>query len=373
MSCCRLPFLLLFSLMICSSGCTCSGSSGSSKGPKDSGPAKPAQDAGSKDAQSKDSGPVQDAGTDLYDGCPGPLPFDPAPGCVHPKVEKSCANGWCRIPAGCFWLGSPPDEPMHGAYEETLTPVTLTRAFEMSDHEVTQGEWVQAGFQNPSYFGPAPTGNGQCASADCPVENVNWYEAASYANRLSELHSPAYKPCYELVGCTGEPGQKMTCQDAKVTAATVYACEGYRLPTVSEWEYAARAGAKTAFYSGPISTKTYPGDCVGKDPCLEPVAWYCMDSELRTHPVRGKSPNDWGLFDMLGNVEEWTMDWFDGLGYGGSPITDPTGPEQGDQGRVLRGGCYKFWASTCRAASNFVLYPNERTETMGIRLVRTLP
>jgi sulfatase modifying factor 1 len=307
----------------------------------------------------------------LFDTCPGPVAFESGAECSHPAVAPECADGWCRIPAGCFLMGSARSEPVHGAYSETQTQVTLTHIFEVMDHEVTQGEWTAAGFPNPSGMGPA--GTGACADPDCPLENVTWFEALAFANRMSELHDPPLPACYRLSGCTADVGSGMACGGVVVAAASIYECTGYRLPTVAEHEYATRAGTTTSYYSGPICMVTDPRECLGADPCLEPIGWYCWNSEGRTHRVREKVPNGWGLYDMLGNVAEWVNDEFDGLGYGGEPLVDPSGPTRDGRERNSRGGAVNHWPYLCRAAANFGLPPATRGEILGLRLARTLP
>ena len=104
-----------------------------------------------------------------------------------------------------------------------------------------------------------------------------------------------------------------------------------RLPTEAEWEYAARAG----------STATLYGD-------IDSIAWYANNSGSTTHPVMQKQPNEWGLYDMLGNVWQWTADWYTGQ-YGGGGETDPKGPTSG-QRRALRGGSQGVGPSNLRAS-----------------------
>ena len=137
---------------------------------------------------------------------------------------------------------------------------------------------------------------------------MNLWEALRYANHLSEAHDPPRTPCYELSNCTGELGDGFRCEAVEATSTSLYECEGYRLPTEPEWEYAARAGTRTAFYSGDITVKDA---MVGASSCyrddnLDPIAWYCDNSGNSTHPVARKEPNGWGLFDVLGNAMEMT-------------------------------------------------------------------
>ena len=265
------------------------------------------------------------------------------PNCVHPEVIKSCSNGWCRIPAGCFTAGSPTDEMAHGAYSEVQNQITFTRAFEIQQYEVTQGQWEGAGFYNPSSFGP--NGNGQCTSTDCPLENINWYEAIAFANRMSELHDPPLPACYSLDGCTGEVGKGMVCEAVTVNAETIYKCTGYRLPTMYESEYATRAGTTTAFYAGDITRYTLLAEC-NVDANLDRIAWYCQNSQDKTHTVGQKEPNSWGLYDVAGNVSEWVDTQFNGRNSGTEPVTDPTGPSDVPDRHALRGGAWTTPAMT---------------------------
>ena len=141
-------------------------------------------------------------------------------------------------------------------------------------------------------------------------------------------------------------------------------CQGYRLPTEAEWEYAARAGTQTAFYTGEI-TQT---DCDTVDPNLNAAGWYCGNAGGATHPVGQKQPNAWGLYDMHGNVWEWVHDW-DG-DYPAGDAVDPLGPAAGDN-RVRRGGLWLSDAQYARAAFRNSLNPdNGSANALGFRPAR---
>jgi formylglycine-generating enzyme required for sulfatase activity len=298
-------------------------------------------------------------------------PLPTFPGCEYPAVVKDCKNGWCRIPAGCFSMGSPQGLWSRGvALGETPVPVTLTHAFEIQQYEATQSEWTKAGYTNPS--GPGTNGAADdCLSADCPVGNVSWQEAAAYANYLSEHAGLAH--CYALEGCTGAAGAGMTCNKVTTTAASVYECPGYRLPTEAEWEYAARAGALTSFYAGEISRQVDDATCY-KDEVLEHIAWYCNNSGKSTHPVGQKEPNAWGLYDMIGNAGEWTSDR--------GPVPRVEGPKTDPGGALLLegdaptqyAGCLPIaWAPVCRIPVHIGVGAQGGGTSLGFRLVRTLP
>ena len=226
------------------------------------------------------------------------------------RSSASVRTGFAEIPAGCFVMGSPEDEWGRGQTREQRVNVTLTRPFVVQKYEVTQKEWMAAGFANPS--GKMADGTGDCLDATCPVGNVTWFEAAAYANLSSERNLPPLPPCYELDGCTGTTGTGMKCTSASTATGSVYDCAGYRLPTDAEWEYATRAGTRSAFYSGDITVIGTIGEC-HPDQNLLRIAWYCSNSGGATHPVGQLEPNAWGLHDVSGNAAEWVNDVSTGL------------------------------------------------------------
>jgi formylglycine-generating enzyme required for sulfatase activity len=236
--------------------------------------------------------------------------------------------GYKLIPAGTFTMGSPLTEvgrePFLGSVgSEVQHTVTITRDYWLKQTEVTQGEFLALMGFNPSGF-PA------CGSS-CPVEMVTWYDAVDYVNALSRAEG--------LPECYGGTGENRT--------FVGLSCLGYRLPTEAEWEYAARAGTLTSTYNGDITV----GETCNADPALSPIAWYCADgAPYSPRPVGGKQPNAWGLYDMLGNVSEWTHDQFALLGAGA--VTDPLGsPGGAGVGTpTCRGGSFSYEATFSRAA-----------------------
>ncbi len=202
---------------------------------------------------------------------------------------------------------------------------------------------------------------------------MTWWQALEFANMLSAAHDPPLQPCYVLQGCTGTMGHHRVCTGVTANAPTVYECEGYRLPTEVEWEYAARAGTSTAFYGGDIVSSQ--NEACPDDANLDPIAWYCANAGLLTHPVAKKAPNAFGLYDMLGNAYEWTGSDFTSYAWGDAALKDPGGMVDDGPEKVFRGGGYNITPTGCRAA-NRVIAPDVSLPTMagpggGFRLVRS--
>ena len=273
---------------------------------------------------------------------------EPEPTVTPRPTSSGAPGGFVRISAGSFQMGSPRSESGRD-YDETQHRVTITRDFYLQAHEVTQGEWRSLMGNNPSRFS-------SCGD-DCPVENVNWWEAVAYANALSRREG--LQECYTLAGCgSTDPGEDMECSSVSFVGLD---CRGYRLPTEAEWEYAARAGTTTAWYCGSSES------CVGR------IAWYDDNAGGRTHPVGEKAANDWGLYDMSGNVWEWVWDWYDSDYYSSSPSRDPAGPRTG-QNRGHRGGSWNYFARNVRSAYRSVSAPGSRgNRFIGFRLARSAP
>jgi len=126
----------------------------------------------------------------------------------------------------------------------------------------------------------------------------------------------------------------------------------YRLPTEAEWEYAARGGTSSPYYAD-----------------REEIAWYDLNSQGRTHPVGLKQPNSFGLYDMLGNVQEWCSDWDNSKYYSNSPPVDPPGASSG-RFREHRGGTWYSIAERTRVSARWGNYHYWKDEITGFRVCR---
>jgi formylglycine-generating enzyme required for sulfatase activity len=235
------------------------------------------------------------------------------------KISNSIGMEFVYVPPGTFLRGSPSSEPGRKS-DENHQWVTLTNGFYMQTTEVTQGQWK-------AVMGVTPLHLRRC-NDNCPVERVSWNDAQEFIHKLNKLGGS----------------------------------HNYRLPTEAEWEYAARAGSRTAFANGEISIL----GC-GYDSILNEIGWYCGNSTVYPHhPVAQKNPNAWGLYDMHGSVSEWCMDWYGD--YPPGSVTDPIGPSIGTE-RVLRGGGSTDDARTCRSANRISLRPDIVFDYIGFRLV----
>lgn len=204
---------------------------------------------------------------------------------------------------------------MGAAMPSNAAPVHVVtlRAFAIGKYEVTQGEWKAVMGSNPS---KAVT----CGDT-CPVESVSWHDAQEFVKRLSAKTGKAY-----------------------------------RLPSEAEWEYACRAGGRHDY-------------CGGDD--ADRVAW-AGDTYGSPHPAGQKQPNIWGLYDMSGNVWEWTQDCSH-ASYAGAPADGSSWEDAGEcASRILRGGSWLSGPQYSRATLRFSFKPSFRTGDFGFRVVRVL-
>jgi formylglycine-generating enzyme required for sulfatase activity len=245
-----------------------------------------------------------------------------------------------HIPGGTFNMGSPANEANRNN-DETRHQVTVT-SFYMSKYIVTQEEYEAIMGTNPSRF--------KQEGVKMPVENVSWFDAIEFCNKLSE--SEGLTPVYTITGTENER-----------TVTWNRDGNGYRLPTEAEWEYACRAETTTTFNTGNNIT-TNQANYDGKSPYNNNPAGLYMRS---TTPVENFEANAWDLYDMHGNVWEWCWDWYGN--YVTSPQTDPTGPASGTY-RVLRGGSWFDGGRNLRSAVRFSYYPGNRNYFFSFRVVR---
>ena len=301
---------------------------------------------------------------------------DDTHGPLHCSNGHWAPRGFEYVPVGRFMMGGASGEE---ANTQARHAVSITRAFFLQSHEVTQEEWHSVMRTEPSRF----LG---CGSR-CPVERVSWYEALVYANELSKRHR--LEECYDFevlqgvnnlgAGCIDrvdlECAGQLRLHDIDFVGLD---CQGYRLPTESEWEYAAS-----------YASDDFSDSASGED-ALRAAAWFRSNSDVDdtggqecsrwsrgarvtrcgTHPTGSKTANGIGLHDMLGNVSEWCWDRF-----GPYPTTlasDSTGPSSGPH-RIFRGG---HWGNDRRYVDRTFRFhdvPTRRHAGVGIRLARSAP
>ena len=213
------------------------------------------------------------------------------------------------LPGGQFMMGSAQGNP-----DERPPHRVQVGGFLMDKFEVTHDRFGQAQLPNPSHWQDNPKK---------PVERVRWRDAKQYCNERSLLEG--LKPCYD------EKTMDWECD---------YAANGYRLPTEAEWEYAARAGTDGPYDFGPADK-------------LRQYAWFNANADQKTHPVGGKKPNHWGIYDLYGNVSEWCEDIYRPAYDPETSAVDPHGPANSgkDVKRVIRGGSWKSSPEACRTTA----------------------
>lgn len=243
--------------------------------------------------------------------------LEPDPGTT--TVDSTTGIKLAYIPSGTFLMGSPeseegrdPARPRH----ETQHQVTLTKPFWMGTNQVTNAQYrcfVEAtGHREPKYWDDS-----RYNLPNQPVLGVSWDDAVAYANWA-----------------------------------------GMSLPTEAQWEYAARAGTRTCYWSGDSESD------------LARVGWYTGNSDSIMQAVGEKPANPWGLHDVHGNAWEWTADWYGD--YPSSSQIDPTGPDSGSH-RVIRGGsCFNI-AKGNRVAGRGESVPFARGSYCGFRVAKAIP
>ncbi len=212
-----------------------------------------------------------------------------------------------KCPAGSFTVGSPVGEIGRDNSFETQQHITFEKDFYIGKYPITQEQYKAIMGNNPSKF----------SGATNPVEQVSWFDAVKFCEKLNEL-TVSSRPA----------GFKFT------------------LPAEAYWEYACRAGTTTSLNSGKNIT-TDLGSC----PNIDEVAWYRGNSGKKTHPVGLKKPNNWGIYDMHGNVYEWCLDQ--------NPY---------DSHKSIRGGSFFMDPDACRSAATCYFAPEVTEVHVGFRV-----
>jgi formylglycine-generating enzyme required for sulfatase activity len=260
------------------------------------------------------------------------------------------------IAAGSFQMGSNDGE----SDEKPVHKVNITQDFGMGRYEVTVGEFRQ--FVNATgYRTEAEKGDG------CYIyKNGWWWSSKDWSKeRDANWRNPNFSQNdnHPVVCISWNDAQAYTKWLSKQTG------KKYRLPTEAEWEYVARAGTTTKYWWGNTASHEYAN--YGADSCCSGLA-KGKDRWEYTAPVGSFAPNQFGIYDTVGNVWEWTQDIYSSDYYSKRIYSDPTGPSTGSY-RVYRGGGWFFTAPYCRAAYRGSLSPGDRFSYLGFRLLRKEP
>ena len=220
-------------------------------------------------------------------------------------VTNSVGMEMVLLPGGQFTMGSRPDEKGR-AHDEFAHEVIISKPFYIASTEVTQKQWKEImGFENCNFRGDS-----------LPVEKVSWQQAMEFCRKLSEKEN-----------------------------------KNYALPSEAQWEYACRSASQDSFAGS--------GN-------LDEMGWYFNNSENTTHAVGTKKPNDWGLYDMHGNVAEWCLDNYE-KDYPQEQVTDPAGPAEGKY-KVFRGGAWSHFDRAARCGARSCAPASYQLKYVGFRV-----
>jgi formylglycine-generating enzyme required for sulfatase activity len=258
------------------------------------------------------------------------------------EITNSIGMKLQLIPAGSFMMGAVQGDNDAEDNEKPQHRVEITKPFYIGVYEVTQAQYEAVIGDNPSTF----------KGSDRPVETVSWIEAVEFCRKLTEKEGGSY-----------------------------------RLPTEAEWEYAARGGVegekyvwgdeKTPLVNGVKHANVADESIKNSEfyewlkPVYDDSGYFAGydDGYAETSPVGSYAPNNYGLYDMAGNILEWCSDWAIGDYYSISPLKDPTGPSSGES-RIVRGGCWYNYLRDLRTSYRSTCRPDERLFSIGFRVVR---
>ncbi len=250
-------------------------------------------------------------------------------------METTLNDGMILVEGGSFLMGYDRGD----VFEQPVHKVSLS-SYYISPYEVTQGLWhqVMGGSINHQRAKMKPAGKLKGEGWTHPMYFVSWFEALEFCNKLSELNH--LNPCYTI------DGERVSCD---------FTANGYRLPTEAEWEFAARGGIKGrgTLYAGSSS--------------IDEVGWYQYNSTAHSWEIGMKKPNELGLYDMSGNVNEWCWDSF--CLYSELELVDPAF-EGCMEYRVYRGGAWSHNGDYSRVTYRMADLPQTRMNNLGFRIAR---
>jgi sulfatase modifying factor 1 len=290
------------------------------------------------------------------------------------------------IPAGEFMMGNDASvaslASAYPQYERTrlqelgdeapVHKVSISHAFYLGQHEVTVGQFrrflADSGYQ-PESEADGTGGYGYNPAYD-PAKSVRG-DAFEGRDRKYSWRNPGFQQGED------HPVVNVTWNDAVAMCQWLSKVEGkrYRLPTEAEWEYAARAGTRTQYYTGDdpqsllSAANVFDTDAAKNWARWQTYALAGSDGFAFTSPVGSFAPNAFGLYDVHGNAWEWTADWHDDHYYANSPAVDPQGPTSGSV-RVRRGGSWHTWTFYARSSYRNWNAPDTRYTLVGMRLLR---
>ena len=301
-------------------------------------------------APTGEPGPQSPASSNPVNGTGKPAPAaDPGPATVKPAVDKPARKPFVlqmiEIPAGEFAMGGVPDDPKLMAIETPQRVIVFPEPFRMSACEITVGQFREFVDATGYVTEAVESGVG------------GWLVARNTSFSIREPQFHWLNPGHEL---TDElPVSMITYRDALAFCDWLSQREQqpYRLPTEAEWEYCCRAGDPAVFYF-PVDRRN-------------DYAWtiHNLGDHLTPRPVGTRRPNAWGLFDMIGNVREWCLDWYSPTAYSDDPVEFPAGPPTGKQ-RVIRGACFMDSHLFLRSSNRGYLDPINACQNQGFRVVQ---
>lgn len=253
-----------------------------------------------------------------------------------PDSSRPGTTEMIPVPEGCFQMGNTFGD---GYYMERPVHEVCLSAFAIGEFSVTRGDFKK--FAEETGYRSEAEKSGGCYIYD----GIRW------------VKDPASS--WRFPGFLQQDNHPVVCVSWNDSIAYAEWLTGkmkrqYRLPTEAEWEYAARSGGKQEKYAGSDD--------------VDSVAWYSRNSGNRTHPVGSKQPNDLGLYDMSGNVWQWTADWYNERYYRESPINNPQGPNSGSK-RIFRGGSWFSDQRGVRTTYRDFHFPSYASSYLGFRLV----